>query len=87
MEMSRYSPRASIAWSIATTFLGSSCDPRPEDGSEEVRAGKAPGQARAYAGGSFASSVSTKRRKCGSLVFSSSGWTLPSRSNEWLPLW
>ena len=40
-----------------------------------------------YAGSSRASSVSMKRRKCGSLLFSSSGSTLPSRSNEWLPLW
>ena len=37
---------------------------------------------RFYAGGSRASSVSTKRRKCGSLIFSSSGWTFPRRSNE-----
>ena len=40
-----------------------------------------------YADDSRASSVSTKRRKCGSLLFSSSGSILLSRSNECLPLW
>ena len=68
-------------WSIATTFPGPCRDRRPEDVSEEVRPGRAPGQARTCAGGNLASSVSTKRRKCGSLVFSSSGSTLPRRSN------